>query len=70
MEAVMSLADSARRHDEMVAATEAQRTAMGVANPGADRWSSAAARFTSDPRRTPDSNLQAVMEYVRPEHVV
>jgi hypothetical protein len=66
----MSLIETARRHDEMVAATEAQRARSGVANPSGDRWSNAAARFTSDPHRKPDSNLQAVMDYVRPEHVV
>ena len=52
-------------------AVEAQRERLNLGQPeGGTRWDSSAARFTADPRREPDANLRAIMEYVRPEHVV
>ena len=66
----MSLTDSARRHDEMVRASNEQRARLATADSGGDRWSAAATRFTSDPRRQPEPNLLAIAEYVRPEHVL
>lgn len=51
-------------------AAEAQRRRLGLGQPDADRWGASAQRFTADPRREPDPNLRAILEYVRPEHVV
>jgi hypothetical protein len=66
----MSLTDSARRHDEMVRASNEQRARLTPTSSPWDRWSANAARFTSDPRRQPELNLRAIAEYVRPEHVL
>jgi SAM-dependent methyltransferase len=51
-------------------AVEAQRERLGLGQPDADRWGTSAARFTADPRRSPDANLEAVLEYISPEHTV
>ena len=63
--------DGARRtYVEVFDAVEAQRSRLGLGNPGASRWDASAARFTADPHREPDRNLAAILEYVRPEHTV
>jgi hypothetical protein len=62
--------DPIRAYAAMVDANEEQRRRLGQGEAGAERWSRAAQRFTADPRRAPDTNLAAVLEYVRPEHVV
>jgi hypothetical protein len=51
-------------------AVEDQRKRLGLGRPDADRWGASAQRFTADPRREPDANLAAILEYIRPGHVV
>jgi hypothetical protein len=55
---------------DTIDAVEAQQQRLGLGEPGAGRWDNAAARFTDDPRREPEPNLRAILEDVRPEHVV
>jgi hypothetical protein len=55
----------------MVAAAEAQRRRVAAGQPPRpERWDGAAVRFSADPRRAPDRNLQAIMDYVAAEDVV
>ena len=63
--------DEARQaYIRTIDAVEQQRRRLGLGDPGSGRWDASAARFTADPRRTPDANLSAIMEYLAPEHVV
>jgi SAM-dependent methyltransferase len=62
--------ESAAAYARMVDASEAQRRRNGAREETAERWTASAARFQADPRREPDANLRAIMEYVRPEHVL
>ncbi|HEX5141986.1 MAG TPA: class I SAM-dependent methyltransferase [Dehalococcoidia bacterium] len=62
--------DPVRAYAVMVDANEEQRKRLGLGENGAERWSRSAQRFTADPHRAPDPNLSAILEYVRPEHVV
>jgi SAM-dependent methyltransferase len=56
---------------DTIDAVEAQRRRLGLGGPeGGARWDNAAARFTDDPRREPEANLRAILEYIRPDHVV
>ena len=60
---------AAARYAAMVAARDAQ-TARLFAPANGDRWDQAVGRFRDDPRRKPDRNLAAVMEYVEPADTV
>lgn len=60
---------AAARYAAMVAARDAQ-TARLFAPANGDRWDQAVGRFRDDPRRKPDRNLAAVMEYVEPGDTV
>jgi SAM-dependent methyltransferase len=62
--------EARRAYIDAFDAVEAQRRRLGTARPDADRWGASASRFTADPRREPDPNLRAILEYVGPEHVV
>lgn len=53
-----------------VDAVNEQRRRFGRDRPREDRWAERAADFRHDPRRTPDPNLQAVLDLVRPDDVV
>ena len=68
----MSLEDTARHHDEMVAAADAQqrmRSASAIARSRAVEQLGGSVHLRTR-RRKPDANLLAVMDYVKPEHVV
>jgi SAM-dependent methyltransferase len=62
--------EPARAYAAMVDAVDAQRLRLGQGEPGPERWTRSAQRFVADPRRQPDANLSAILEYFRPEHVV
>ena len=55
---------------EIIDAAEEQRRRLGTRTPDGDRWSASATRFTADPRREPDANLRAILQYIEPQHVV
>ncbi len=60
---------AARRYAALVAARDEQ-VARLFAPAGGDRWSRSVGRFRDDPRREPDRNLAAVMEYALPADTV
>ncbi|MFN8542341.1 MAG: hypothetical protein U0232_33290 [Thermomicrobiales bacterium] len=60
---------AAARYAAMVVARDAQTARLFTPADG-DRWDQAVGRFRDDPRRTPDRNLAAVMEYVEPGDTV
>ena len=61
--------EPARKYAAMVDAIEVQRAGIG-GDSGPERWSRAAGRFVADPRREPDPNLKAILEYVGSEDVL
>ncbi len=60
---------AATRHAARIATRDAQ-TARLFAPADGDRWDQAVGRFRDDPRRKPDRNLAAVMQYVEPGDTV
>ena len=64
------MVDARQNYIETSDAVEAQRRRLGLGEPGAGRWDNAAARFSADPHRKPESNLEAILAYIAPEHVV
>jgi hypothetical protein len=58
---------AARRHDEMVAAREAQYER--TRGPQTDSWGAIASRFRADPRRELDPFLEKLASFLRPDDV-
>ncbi len=62
------LQGSAHRHDEMVAAREAQYER--TRGPQPDSWGAIASRFRADPRRELDPFLERLASFLRPDDVL
>jgi len=66
--AVRAPGSAARKHDEMVAAREAQY--QRTRGPQPDTWGAIASRFRADPRREFDPFLEKLASFLRPDDVL
>jgi len=67
-EAARLTGPAARKHDEMVAARQAQYER--TRGPQPDTWGAIASRFRADPKREPDPFLEKLASFLRPDDVL